>query len=348
MNESDLFFAIPPWEATLAALHPGDTLAAERLLADLADADEEAVEDALASLTERDIRLDISRLHGGAEDGEASARLKTEEALAQAGRLPAGLAADDPLRVCLEEIAALPTPDAETETLAARAVQGDAAAQEALTSACLPWVAQMAMQNAGRGVLLLDLIQEGSLALWQAVLGYPGGGFAAFAERRMAQAMARAVLLQARENGAGQHLKTEMERYRAADHALLSRLGRNPTLAEIADEMKLPLADAETIGKMLREAQARPKNAPKPDAADAAEAEQPVESTAYFQSRQRVSELLACLDEVDARLLALRFGLDGEAPLEPAEAAKRLGMTPDEVQTRERAALQALRMQQKQ
>lgn len=348
MNESDFFFAIPPWEATLAALHPGDTLAAERLLADLAEADEEAVADALTALSERDIRLDISRLHGGAEDGEASARLKTEEALAQAGRLPAGLAADDPLRMCMEEIAALPVPDAETETLAARAVQGDAAAQEALTSACLPQVVQMAIQNAGRGVLLLDLIQEGSLALWQAVLSYPGGGFAAFAARRMAQAMVRAILLQARENGVGQHLKTTMERYRAADHALLSRLGRNPTLAEIADEIKLPLADAEAIGNMLREAQARPKNAPKPDAADAAEAEQPVESTAYFQSRQRVSELLACLDEVDARLLALRFGLDGEAPLEPAEAARRLGMTPDEAQTRERAALQALRMQQKQ
>lgn len=346
MNESDFSFALPPWEATISALHPGDTLAAERLLADLAD--EEAVEDALAMLAERDILLDISRLHGGAEDGEASLRLKTERTLANAGRLPAGLAADDPLRVCLEEIAALPAPDAETETLAARAVQGDAAAQEALTSAFLPLVAQMAIQNAGHGVLLLDLIQEGSLALWQAVLDYSGGGFAAFAGRRIAQAMACAVLLQARENGAGQHLKTEMERYRAADRALLSRLGRNPTLAEIADEIKLPLEDAETIGEMLREAQARPKNEPKPDAADAAEAEQPVESTAYFQSRQRVSELLAGLDDVDAKLLALRFGLDGEAPLEPAEAAKRLGMTPDEAQSRERAALQTLRMQQKQ
>ena len=84
------------------------------------------------------------------------------------------------------------------------------------------------------------------------------------------------------------------------------------------------------------------KKAPEPEE-EAEEAQQAVEDTAYFQSRQRINELLSGLDEEDAKLLSLRFGLEGGLPLSPEDAGKRLGLTPDEVVARETAALAKLR-----
>ena len=73
------------------------------------------------------------------------------------------------------------------------------------------------------------------------------------------------------------------------------------------------------------------------------EDEQAVEDTAYFQMRQRIAELLSDLEEADARLLTLRFGLEGGKPLSPEEVGKRLGLTPEEAVEREAAALSKLR-----
>ena len=89
-------------------------------------------------------------------------------------------------------------------------------------------------------------------------------------------------------------------------------------------------------------AQARP-NEEEPTQEEEAEEQQAVEDTAYFQARQRIAEMLSMLSEEDAKLLSLRFGLEGGLPMTPEETGRKLGLTPEEVVTREAAALAVLR-----
>ena len=135
-----------------------------------------------------------------------------------------------------------------------------------------------------------------------------------------------------------------LEDYRAVDERLLSELGRNPTLEEIAEAMHISPEEASVVKKMLDDARllAQAKKQPEPEEEKEAE-EQAVEDTAYFQMRQRIMELMSVLDETDAKLISLRFGLEGGMPLSPEETGKRLNLTPDEVVAREANALSKLR-----
>jgi len=196
----------------------------------------------------------------------------------------------------------------------------------------------------GYGVLLLDLIQEASMGLWQGILHYTGGDFDAHIDWWIGQYLAKAVTLQARESGVGQKMRKALEDYRAADKNLLTRLGRNPTLEEIALEMGISPEDAEVYQEMLRTASILEK-AKQPPKEPQPEDEQAVEDTAYFQSRQRIGELLATLTPQEAQVLNLRFGLEGGLPATPQETASKLGITPNEVVRLETEALAKLRTQ---
>ena len=140
-------------------------------------------------------------------------------------------------------------------------------------------------------------------------------------------------------------MRQALEDYRAVDERLLSELGRNPTLEEIAVELHMTAEEAGSLSRMMttarRLAQARPEE--KPEEEEQAEEQQAVEDTAYFQMRQRIAEMLSGLSEENAKLLSLRFGLEGGLPLTPEEAGRKLGLTPEEVVTREAAALAQLR-----
>jgi len=145
-------------------------------------------------------------------------------------------------------------------------------------------------------------------------------------------------------SGLGQKLRQAMADYRDTDQRLLTELGRNPTLEEIAEAMHVTPEDAMTYQDMLQSARQRAKiQAPRQDLPQ--EEEQAVEDTAYFQMRQRITELLSLLSEKDAKLLTLRYGLEGGEPLSPEETGEKMGMTPDEVVTAEAAALSKLRTQ---
>ena len=209
----------------------------------------------------------------------------------------------------------------------------------------LPAVVDMACMHTGWGVLLLDLIQEGSLGLWQGILSYRGGDFDTHVRWWIQQYFARAITLQARENGVGQKMKQAMEDFRAVDGRLLTELGRNATLPEIAAAMHMTLEETQAVAGMLESARMLESAKPEEKEEDPQEQEQAVEDTAYFQMRQRVSELLGCLNEEDAKLLTLRFGLEGGLPLSPEEIGAKLGMTPEAVVAREAAALNKLRNQ---
>ena len=214
-----------------------------------------------------------------------------------------------------------------------------------LTNLGLSRVVQLAGEHTGYGVLLLDLIQEGSLGLWQAVCNYRRGDYASHRDRWIRFYLAKAVILQARQSGVGQKMRTALEDYRAVDERLLGELGRNPTLEEVAQQLHMRLEEAEAVRKMLDDARilARVKQPPV-DAEEEQEAQQQsVEDTALFQMRQRISDLLSGLSEADQKLLTLRFGLEGGKPLSPQEAGSLLGLTAEEVVAKEAAALAKLR-----
>lgn len=336
-------FEEAPWEQLINSLEPGTTLPAMKLLPVLEEADEDAVQDALDALEQKGIALDVSDLPLDPGSGEMAVRLRQEQQLASSGNLFGGLDENDPLRLYLEELAATPVAG-DIGLLAQEYLQGSERAAGKLTELSLSRVVELSCAMTGRGVLLLDLIQEGGLGLWQGILSYAGGDFEENRDWWIRQYLARAVLLQARSGGLGQKLRQGMEDYRDVDQRLLSELGRNPTLEEIAEAMHTPQQDAEVYANMVAMAQTRKRIEDEREPKEPApEDDQAVEDTAYFQMRQRITELLSTLEETDAKLLTLRFGLEGGLPLSPEETGRKLGMTPQEVVEREAKALLKLR-----
>ena len=343
MMELDFSFESSPWDSFRLTLQSGDTVPAAELLTILEGESEAAFEEALDDLEAGCMVLSLSDLPKTAGSGEAALRLRQEMQLAEKGLKPDMLEEDDPLRLYLEEVAAAPAQGDEA-LLAQRCASGDENAMVRLTNLGLSRVVEIAGEHTGYGVLLLDLIQEGSLGLWQAIRGYSGGDYPTHRDRWIRFYMAKAIVQQARSNGVGQKMRTALEDYRAVDERLLSELGRNPTIEEIAVELHMSGEEASAVKRMLDNARvlAQAKKQPEPEE-EQEEEDQSVESTALFQMRQRISDLLSGLTQEDAKLLSLRFGLEGGMPLSPEETGKRLGLTASEVVSREAAALAKLR-----
>ena len=342
----DFVFESAPWEQALENLQPGDAINALPLLSLLEDADEDTALEALDALEQKGVALRIEDIPNLPAGGDMALRLRQEAQLVETGKLPQGLEENDPLRLYLEELAATPA-TGDADILAKAYLDGDEDAAQKLVTVSLSRVVEMAKELAGRNVLLMDLIQEGSLGLWQGILNYTGGNFAAHRDWWICQYLHRAVFMQARSADLGQKLRQGMEDYRDMDQKLLSELGRNPTLEEIAEAMHVTVEEAAVYENMLSMAKIRQQvdAAMEPKQEEPEEEEQAVEDTAYFQMRQRILELLSTLSEEDAKLLTLRYGLEGGLPLNPEETGKKLGITAQEVVTREANALIKLRKQ---
>ncbi|MBQ9930676.1 MAG: sigma-70 family RNA polymerase sigma factor [Oscillospiraceae bacterium] len=333
------------WDRTLPSI--SDAIDAEKFLALLEDEDESFLEEAFSQLCDRGIKLDISRLPKLSGAGEAAVRLRREEQLAKSGRLLQELEDTDPLKLYLQEIAAIPVcGDLAVISAQLKEKGDDPQLQQNILNLCLSRVVELACAHTGYGVLLLDLIQEGSMGLWQSLSRYDGGDFEAFRDWHICQSMAYAVTLQARIQGVGQKMRQALEDYRSVDERLLAELGRNPTREEIAEALHMSVEQTEIVESVLKTARNmhRAKAEQEPEVPEPDD-DQAVEDTAYFQARQRISELLSTLDGRSAKLLTLRFGLEGELPKSPEETGRILGMTPEEVVAAEAAALLKLRKQ---
>ena len=339
----DFEFEQSPWEAYLGGCKNGAAISAWNLLSLLENEDDDAVADAFHIIQDKEMVLDLSSLPKTAPSGQAALRLKQEKEYVQNGLHPWDMEENDPLRLYLEEIAGIPAFGDET-LLAQDLLSGDEAAAERLTTLGLSRVVQMASEYAGWNVLLLDLIQEGSVGLWEAIGSYQGGDYFAHRDRLIRNALSKAIILQARSNGLGQKMRQALQDYRATDERLLAELGRNPTLEEIAEAIHVSREEAECIKKMLDDAELL-NQAEKlvQGKEETQEDDLAVEDTAYFQMRQRISELLSQLSEEDAKILTLRFGLDRGKPMSAEEAGRKLGLTAGEVSRREAAALAQLR-----
>ena len=337
-------FEASPWEQELDVLQPGDTVNALKLLTLLEEADEDTAVEALDAMEQKGVALALDDLPNLPSGGNMALRLRQEAQLVASGSLPGGLEANDPLRLYLEELAATPAVG-NIDILAEQYLQGSEDAAQKLVTLSLSRVVELAKELAGRNVLLLDLIQEGSMGLWQGILNYTQGDFSAHRDWWIRQYLHRAIFLQARSGDLGQKLRQGMEDYRDMDQKLLSELGRNPVLEEIAESMHESVEEAAVYENMLTMAKVRQQvdEAMEPKQVQEEEEEQAVEDTAYFQMRQRIMELLSTLSPEDAELLTLRYGLEGGMPLNPEDTGKKLGLTPQEVVTREANALTKLR-----
>ncbi len=342
---NDFLFEKSPWEVYLDACKSGTAVPAAGLLAMLEGEDDEAVEDAFQMIDDRHLTIDLTSLPNTTSSGQTSVRLAQEAEYVKNGLDIHAMSETDPLRLYLEEIASIPAAGDEA-LLAQRAASGDTKAAHALTELGLNRVVQLAAEYSGHPVLLLDLIQEGNVGLWEAIASYSGGEYAAHRDRMICGAIAKAILLQARSNGIGQKLRQSLQNFRSTDEKLLARLGHNPSLEEIAAEMNIHREEAETLRKMLDDAMllAQAEKMLNPDRTEPdSEENLAVEDTAYFQMRQRISELLSQPSELDAKILTLRFGLEKGLPMSVEDTAKKLGLTAGEVSARENAALASLR-----
>lgn len=341
MNYDD-YFDLGMENDPLSVFEGMASVSAGRLLTETDGLGDEAMEELFLRLEEENIPIDLSDLPLAGASGEAARRLREEEQLVRSGKLLTGLEANDPLRLYLEELASIPV-CGDPEVLALELLEG-ADVAERLVNLSLSRVVELAQAYAGRGVLLMDLIQEGSLGLWNGILRFPGGSFEAFRDGCIRRYMAQAVLRQARASGLGQKMRQAVEDYRMVDERLLSELGRNPTLAEIAEAMHMTVTEIEAVRKFLDNARlvGRAHEIKEPEE-EAPEDSQAVEDTAYYQTRERVDSLMSGISELEHKVVTMRYGLDGKAPQTAQEVGRKLGLTVTEVVELETSALTKMR-----
>lgn len=317
-----------------------DTLPAALFLTKLEGEEEETVEAAIAELHRRDILLDVENLDTGASGAKMQARLQMEKGLAEGSVKLRDFEEHDPLRLYLQELDDMPEMDISvSDGLTEKQM-------EKLAGAYLPKVVSLAYTYAGKGVLLMDLIQEGSLGLWQGLAEWNGEDIRPYLNRCIARAMAVAIALQARQNGVGARLRKAMEDYRRAEKEMLSRFGRAASVDEIGDFLGISGDAAGEISRMLQNAKTEKNDTAEDEAEEVdVDAENEVEATAYYQMRQRVAELLENLSDTDAKIISLRFGLESGTPMADDAIARKLGLPLEEVTARGAKALETLRNQ---
>lgn len=346
MSQLEFVFETAPWQRALQEIVCDGQLDGAQFLAIMESEDDKELEAALDFLEKQHVLINIDNIEFFADTADTAVRLRMEKELVQSNALPAGLPENDPLRLYLEELAALPA-TADIQLLADSYREGQDSLLPQLTNGMLNRVVKYAYLLAGRGVLLLDLLQEGGLGLWQGILSYEDGDFEAHCDWWIQQSLNKVLVLQAREFGVGQKLRQAMEDYRAIDEKLLGDLGRTPTVEELAQELHMSVQETTTVAQMLENARRIhfAKQEPKEEE-EALTEMQAVEDTAYFQMRQRIADLLGALDDSEAKLLTLRFGLETGLPMSAEEVGKRLRLTPKEVAEKEAIALAKLRNEQ--
>ena len=351
MIDMDFSFEESPWERYVRQLEEGDTVSGSYFLTLMEGENEDTLEEAFLALEDLTVTLDLTDLPAPVYSGELGTILRQEMELAKNGMDPSALEETDPLRLYLEELAAIPVAGdicllAEELGLANREGKASDRLRNAIVNLSLSRVAELAAAFSGKGMLLMDLIQEGSIGLWRCTESWSGKGvdFEMIRDWWIRFYMSKAVLTQARASGVGQKMRAALEDYRAADERLLADLGRNPTLEEIAEQLHMTVEGALVVKNMLDNARILASSRKQPEPEEEQEEEnQAVEDTALFQMRQRILDLLSGLDAEDQKLLTLRFGLEGGKPLSPEETGRKLGLTAREVVAREAAALAKLR-----
>ncbi|MGI6577086.1 MAG: RNA polymerase sigma factor RpoD [Eubacteriales bacterium] len=276
-----------------------------------------------------------------------------EDELADTDALAEGVNIDDPVRMYLKEIGKvdLLTPEEEVE-LAKRMCEGDEEAKRKLAEANLRLVVSIAKRYVGRGMLFLDLIQEGNLGLIKAVEKFDynkGFKFSTYATWWIRQAITRAIADQARTIRIPVHMVETINKVIRVSRQLLQELGHDPQPEEIAAEMNMPVDKVREIMKIAQE----PVSLETPigeeedshlgDFIPDEGASEPAEAASYTLLKEQLVEVLATLTPREEKVLKLRFGLEDGRTRTLEEVGKEFKVTRERIRQIEAKALRKLR-----
>ncbi|CED94319.1 MULTISPECIES: RNA polymerase sigma factor RpoD [Romboutsia] len=267
--------------------------------------------------------------------------------------LPKGISIDDPVRMYLKEIGKIPLlkPHEEVE-LARRMNEGDELAKQRLVEANLRLVVSIAKRYVGRGMLFLDLIQEGNLGLIKAVEKFDyvkGFKFSTYATWWIRQAITRAIADQARTIRIPVHMVETINKLIRVSRQLLQELGRDPKPEEIAKEMDMTEDKVREIMKIAQD----PVSLETPigeeedshlgDFIPDDDAPAPAEAAAYSLLKEQIEDVLGSLNEREQKVLKLRFGLEDGRARTLEEVGKEFDVTRERIRQIEAKALRKLR-----
>lgn len=267
--------------------------------------------------------------------------------------LPEGIAIDDPVRMYLKEIGKVPLLSADEEiNLAQRMENGDEEAKRRLAEANLRLVVSIAKRYVGRGMLFLDLIQEGNLGLIKAVEKFDykkGYKFSTYATWWIRQAITRAIADQARTIRIPVHMVETINKLIRVTRQMLQELGREPLPEEIAKEMGMSVDKVREIMKISQE----PVSLETPigeeedshlgDFIPDDDAQAPAEAAAFTLLKEQLIDVLDTLTPREEKVLRLRFGLDDGRARTLEEVGKEFNVTRERIRQIEAKALRKLR-----
>jgi RNA polymerase primary sigma factor len=267
--------------------------------------------------------------------------------------IPEGIALDDPVRMYLKEIGRVPLLSATEEIDLARKVEsGDENAKRRLAEANLRLVVSIAKRYVGRGMLFLDLIQEGNLGLIKAVEKFDyrkGYKFSTYATWWIRQAITRAIADQARTIRIPVHMVETINKLIRISRQLLQSLGREPTAEEIADEMEMSPERVREIIKIAQE----PVSLETPigeeedshlgDFIEDQDAPAPAEAASFRLLKEQLEDVLNTLTPREEKVLRLRFGLDDGRARTLEEVGQIFNVTRERIRQIEAKALRKLR-----
>ena len=267
--------------------------------------------------------------------------------------VPEGVSIEDPVRMYLKEIGKVPLLSAEEEIeLAKRMEQGDENAKKRLAEANLRLVVSIAKRYVGRGMLFLDLIQEGNLGLIKAVEKFDyrkGYKFSTYATWWIRQAITRAIADQARTIRIPVHMVETINKLIRVSRQLLQELGREPTPEEIAEEMNMPVERVREILKISQEPVSLETPIGEEEDSHLGDFIQddnvpvPADAAAFTLLKEQLVEVLGTLTEREQKVLRLRFGLDDGRARTLEEVGKEFNVTRERIRQIEAKALRKLR-----
>ena len=297
-----------------------------------ADDDDEEPDDLLLAAEEEDLDVDVENIDLS---------------------VPDGVSIEDPVRMYLKEIGKVPLLSADEEIeLAKKMEEGDEEAKKKLAEANLRLVVSIAKRYVGRGMLFLDLIQEGNLGLIKAVEKFDyrkGYKFSTYATWWIRQAITRAIADQARTIRIPVHMVETINKLIRVSRQLLQELGREPLPEEIAEEMDIPVERVREILKISQE----PVSLETPigeeedshlgDFIQDENVPVPAEAAAFTLLKEQLVDVLGTLTEREQKVLRLRFGLDDGRARTLEEVGKEFNVTRERIRQIEAKALRKLR-----
>ncbi len=267
--------------------------------------------------------------------------------------VPDGISIEDPVRMYLKEIGKVPLLSAEEEIeLAKKMEMGDEDSKKRLAEANLRLVVSIAKRYVGRGMLFLDLIQEGNLGLIKAVEKFDyrkGYKFSTYATWWIRQAITRAIADQARTIRIPVHMVETINKLIRVSRQLLQELGREPTPEEIAEEMNMPVDRVREILKISQEPVSLETPIGEEEDSHLGDFIQddnvpvPADAAAFTLLKEQLVEVLGTLTEREQKVLRLRFGLDDGRARTLEEVGKEFNVTRERIRQIEAKALRKLR-----